>query len=227
MKEQNVENTQHIEEENFAQKFLAFFEKNQKTLYIIAGVIVVAVIAFFAISKLYIQPRNIEASEEMFAAEQWFSNNDFELALTGNDDHLGFLDIIDEYGCTKAGNLAKYYAGICELQTGKFNEAIAHLKAYKGKDTFTKVETIMMLGDAEAELGNDAEAVKYYEKAAKTEDNFITTPAALFKAGIIYLTKLNNRESALRCFNTIKTNYPEATERNDIDKYIAFAEASK
>ena len=225
MKEQNEENTQVVESTGFTGKVMNFFEKYQKPLCIAGIVILVCILGIFAISKFYVQPRNVRAAEEMFAAEQWFSNNDFEQALNGNDDHLGFADIIDDYGCTKAGNLAKYYAGVCQLRLGKYNEAIDLLKSYKGKDTFTKAEALMMIGDANAELDNNNDAVKYYEKAAKSNENFVISPAALFKAGVVYMTKLNDKTSAMKCFNEIIDKYPEAIERNDAEKVIAYAEA--
>ncbi|MCQ2261580.1 MAG: tetratricopeptide repeat protein [Bacteroidales bacterium] len=225
MKEQNEENTQVVERTGLTGKILNFFEKYEKPLCIAGIVILVCIIGIFAISKFYVQPRNVRAAEEMFAAEQWYANNDYELALNGNDDHLGFADIIDDYGCTKSGNLAKYYAGVCQLRLGKYKEAIDLLKSYKGKDTFTKAEALMLLGDANAELNNDKEAVKYYEKAAKSNENFVISPAALFKAGVIYALSLNDKTNALRCFNAIIDNYPESIERNDAEQMVSYAEA--
>lgn len=41
---------------------------------------------------------------------------DFELALVGDENGAGFLDVIEKYGSTPSGNLAKHYAGICYLR---------------------------------------------------------------------------------------------------------------
>jgi len=203
-----------------------FIQKNQKIITIVVVAILVVVVAIFGLRKWYFQPREVRAAEEMFAAEQWFAQGDFEKALNGDDTYRGFLAIIDNYGCTKAGNLAKYYAGIANLRMGNYDEANKWLGKYSGKDTFTKPLAEMMQGDAEMELGNTEKAVSHYTKAAKMESNFITTPTALFKAGMGYLM-LNNNSNALDCFKQIKANYPESTEWQDIDKYIAIAEAGK
>ena len=133
------------------------------------------------------------------------------------------MSVIDSYGCTKAGNLAKYYAGIANLRLGNYDEAAKWLGKYSGKDTFTKPIAIMAQGDAEMELGNTDKAVSLYLKAAKANDNYITAPSAYFKAGLAYLVLGNNAE-ALNCFNTVKRNYPESTEWQEIDKYIGLAE---
>ena len=200
-----------------------FIEKNQKTIITVIIVILVVILAIFGLRKWYFQPRETRAAEEMFAAEQWFAQGDYEKALNGNDTYRGFLGVIDSYGSTKAGNLAKYYAGISNLRLGNYDEAVKWLGKYNGKDTFTRPLAEMAKGDAEMELGNTEKAVSLYLKAAKMENNYITTPSALFKAGMGYLM-LGNNNKALDCFQQVKKNYPEATEWQEIDKYIALAE---
>ena len=221
MKENNEE--KNLEIGGIITKTEQYIKKNKKVLISVGGAIVVVALAIWAYVALVAQPRSLRAAEDMFAAEQWFNQGDFEKALNGSDDYMGFSEIIDEYGCTKSGNLAKYYAGICQLNLGKYDEAIDYLKSYKGKDIFTKSETQMLLGDAYAEKENPAEAVKYYEKAAKATDNFIVAPTALWKAGMMYL-QLDQKEAAIKAFQQIKDNYPESPEWNEVDKYLAYAE---
>ena len=203
-----------------------FIQKNQKTIIICVVAILVVVLAIFGLRKWYFQPREVRAAEEMYAAEQWFQQGDFDKALNGDDTFRGFLSVIDKYGCTKAGNLAKYYAGIANLRLGNYDEAIKWLGKYNGKDTFTKPIAIMAEGDAEMELGNTDKAVSLYIKAANADDNYITAPTALFKAGLGYLVMGDNAK-ALDCFKSVKQKYPEATEWQEIDKYIGIAEAAK
>jgi tetratricopeptide (TPR) repeat protein len=221
MKENNEE--KNLEVSGVIAKTEQYIKKNKKTLSIVGGAIVVVALAIWAYVALVAQPRQVRAAEDMFAAEQWFNEGDFEKALNGNDEFMGFAEVIDEYGCTKSGNLAKYYAGICQLNLGKYDEAIDYLKSYKGKDIFTKSEAQMLLGDAYAEKENPAEAVKYYEKAAKATDNFIVAPTALWKAGMMYL-QLDQKEAAIKAFQQIKDNYPESPEWNEVDKYLAYSE---
>ena len=184
-----------------------FIQKNQKTLIIVLVAIVVVIVAIFGLRKWVFQPRETRAAEEMFAAEQWFAEGNFDKALNGDDTYRGFLSVIDSYGCTKAGNLAKYYAGASYLQMGNFDEAARWLKKYNGKDTFTRPLAEMMLGDALIEQGQTKEAVAHYTKAAKMNDNYITAPTALFKAGMAYLM-LSDNAKALDCFQQVKKNYP-------------------
>ena len=203
-----------------------FIEKNQKTLIICIAAIIVVVLAIFGLNKWYFQPREVRAAEEMFAAEQWFAQGDFDKALNGDDTFRGFLSVADSYGSTKAGKLARYYAGAAYLQQGNFDEAINWLKKYKGKDAFTRPLAEMMLGDAYMEKGETATAAKLYVSAAAMSDNEVTTPTALYKAGMAYL-QLGDNAKATDCFNKVKEQYPGSTEYQEIDKYIAIAEAVK
>ena len=203
-----------------------FIQKNQKTLIIVVAAILIVILAIFGLRKWYFQPRETRAAEEMFAAEQWFNQGDFEKALNGDDTYRGFLSVADSYKGTKAGKLAKYYAGASYLRMGNFDEAIHWLKKYNGKDTFTRPLAEMMLGDAYIEQGNAKEAASRYISAAGMSDNFITAPTALFKAGMAYLM-LEDNAKALECFQKVKNNYPESTEWTEIDKYIAIAEVGK
>lgn len=220
MKEQTEEKNTEIGEviSNTEQ----FIEKNQKTLIIVAAAIVVVVLGFFGLRKFYFQPRQERAANEMFAAEQLFGQDQYELALNGNEKFAGFNDIIKQYGCTKAGKLARLYAGECNLYLGNYDEAMKNLKSYKGKDTFTKAQALTLMGDCEFEKDNIDAAIKYYEKSVKAADNLVTTPNALFKEGWAYIAK-GNSDKALECFENIKTNYAGSTEWNDIDKYIGLA----
>lgn len=223
--EQQIEE-RNTEMGNLISRSEEFIQKNQKTLIIVVVAIVVLVLAIFGMNKWYFQPRETRAAEAMFAAEQWFSQGDYEKALNGDDTYQGFLSVIDDFGGTKAGNLAKYYAGCSYLRLENYEEAFLWLNKYRGEDTFTRPQAEMLMGDAQIEMGNPSEAVKHYIKASKMENNAVTTPTALFKAGMVYL-QLEDNAKALDCFNQVKLNYPESSEWRDIDRFIAIAEALK
>ncbi len=216
---------QNTEMGNVITRSEEFIQKNQKTLIIAICAVLVVILAIFGLRRWYFQPREERAAAEMYAAEQWFAQGEFMKALDGDDTYRGFTSVASSFKGTKSGNLACYYAGICNLQIGNYDEAATWLKKYKGKDLFTRPLAAIALGDAEMESGDVAAATNSYMKAAKMEDNFITTPTAYFKAGMGYLMQ-DNYTKALDCFKQVK-NYPESTEYSEIDRYIAIAEAGK
>ena len=88
-----------------------FFKKNGKNIgYIGAGLVVVAAIIVLII-QFYSKPLKEEAISQTFTAEQYFRAEDYDKALNGDGNSLGFIQIIDEYGA-KAGKAVYLYAGI-------------------------------------------------------------------------------------------------------------------
>ena len=135
---------------------------------------------------------------------------------------LGFKDILDQYG-TKGGKAVNFYAGVCELQLGNFQEAINYLKKYKGKDHILSARALACLGDAYTGLEDYNTAVSYFEKAADLSDDMFSA-AYLLKAGVTY-EELGNDDKALACYKRIKDNWPQSVEGYDIDKYISRIES--
>ena len=199
-----------------------FIEKNQKLLTIIIGVIVVVVLVFFGFKRFYMAPREKEANEQMFMAERYFEIDSLNLALNGDGMYPGFLEIIDDYGMTKGANLSKYYAGVCYLKLGKFEEAIDHLKSFKGKDQVLGPMAKGALGDAYLELDQTAKAAGAYLEAADLNENEFTSPLFLMKAGWTYEI-LKDYKKALEIYERIKFKFPTSNEAREIDKYIARA----
>lgn len=221
-KAQVVEKGANIED--VISKSELYIEEHKNTILIVVIVVVVAILAFFGMRKFYFQPRQVKANEAVYAAEQWYQQSDFQQALEGNEQYDGFIDVAKRFGSTKAGKRAKYCAGICYLQLGQYEEAASYLKSYKGKDIFTPILATIAEGDAQLDMGNTHAALGLYEKAAKMDDNYITAPFSLFKAGMVNVIEGNGKK-ALECFTSIKKKYPESTEWRDIDKYIAWAES--
>ena len=194
-----------------------FFNKNGKLIGgIAAGIVVVAAIVFCWYKFAY-QPALQEAQGQMAYAEENFRGGDYELALNGDGNTLGFVQIIDEYG-TKAGKAVYFYAGVCELQLGNFESAIKYLEAYKGSDAILAARATACIGDAYVGLEDYGKALNYFEKAAKAADNMFAA-GYLLKAGAV-AEKLGENAKALSFYQTIKDQYPQSMEGYEIDKYI-------
>ncbi len=216
---QNVEQALSASEE-FIEKY-----KNQ-ILYVLGGVVLV-VLAVLAFKAWYIAPRESEAETKIALCQEYFAKDSFQLALLGDgtDELLGFEAIANEYNMTKTANLAKVYAGVCCYKLGKYDEAIAYLEDADMDSPHFGPATIGLVGDCYVELGDNAAAVKYFEKAAK-EKNDLTAPLYLKKAALIY-EREGNYEKAIENYTIIKEVYFKSMQASDIDKYIERAKALK
>ena len=195
-----------------------FFNENGKLISgIVIGLVAVAAIVFCWYKFAY-QPAVEEAQGQMAIAEANFRTADYELALNGDDNVLGFAQIIDEYGA-KAGKAVYFYAGVCELQLGNWDLAIDYLQSYKGTDEILKARALACIGDAYVGLENYAKALGYFEKAAGVVEN-IYAANYLLKAGVV-AEKLGQNAKALGFYETIQNKYPQSIEGYEIDKYIS------
>jgi tetratricopeptide (TPR) repeat protein len=196
-----------------------YLQENYKPLLITLGVIVVLV-GLFWVAKIYLNKRNEEAQSQMYMAERYLEMDSMKLALNGDGNYLGFIDIASEYKFTTSGNLALYSAGICYLHLGQYQDAIDFLNKYSKKDKVIGSLAIGATGDAYVELGDLKTGVSKYIEAADFASNSFNTPIFLMKAGEIYEQDGNYTE-ALKVYQRIQDNYPESSEGLSIDKYIA------
>jgi tetratricopeptide (TPR) repeat protein len=196
-----------------------YLEENYKTM--LTGLAVVVILVGLGwLGKIYLTKRNDEAQSQMYQAERYLEMDSLKLALNGDGNYLGFLDIAKSYRLTKSGNLSLYSAGICYLHLGKYQEAIDYLNKYSKKDKVIGSLAIGATGDAYVELGQLDKGTAKYIEAADYAKNSFNTPLFLMKAGELY--EMNGKQSeALRLYERIKNEYPESTEGSTIDKYIA------
>ncbi len=217
MAEENVV----LEQYNKAEDFV---KHNQKSISIIVAGAVLLVAAYFGYQKFVAEPNEIEANNSMFAAEQYFKLDSLDLALNGKGDVQGFLSIIEDYSATKAGNLAHYYAGAIYLKQGKFQDAIDVLEDFSTKDAVLASIALGNTADAYSELNDMDKAAEYYQKAADKGANDLTSPKYLLRLAHV-LESQNNTEKALEVYQNIQTNYFETPEGQEVEKYIARANA--
>ena len=196
-----------------------FLEENYKTLLIGLG-IVVGIIGLFWLSKIFLGKRNDEAQSQIYQAERYLEIDSIRLALNGDGNYLGFLDITKEYKFTRTGNLARYGAGICYLHLGEYEDAIEFLNKYSKKDKLIGSLAIGATGDAYVEMGDIDKGISKYLEAADFASNSFNTPLFLMKAGELYELSENYSE-ALKVYERIQSEYPESTEGTSIEKYIA------
>ena len=203
---------------------ISFYEKNKKAiLWGIGGLLAIIIIALL-IPQFYITPRNNKANESIFYAEQAFMDGNYEKALNGDGANMGFLNVIDEYKNTKAGNLACLYAAKCYAATEKYQEAIDMLNKFDGcGDAMISPAATALKGNCYAELGENEKAADLLVKAAKDADNNTISPTCLLQAGQIYIA-LGQKDKALECFNQIKSKYQQSSVYYEIDKYIEAAQ---
>lgn len=194
-------------------------EKNPKTVIGISVAIALIVGGYFGF-QYYKDTKETEAQQEMFQAIYYFEADSLDLALNGDGNNLGFIDIIDDYSITQAAKLANYYAGAAYLKQGKYEVARLYLEDFSADDLLVQARAYSLIGDTYMEENNFADAARYYDKAANYKPNKYFTPVYLMKAALAY-EKSNDNEKAIAAYDKIINDYWQAPEYQNARKYKA------
>ena len=198
----------------------SFFRKYQKLLIGVVVALVVIVGGWFAYQTYVVAPKQEQAVNSMFKAEQYYRQDSFKLALNGDKANRGFIYIINNYGSTKAANLAQYYAGVCYLKTGDFNNAVKYLSDFKTDAKQIQMMAYGDLADAYSELNKNDDAVTYYKKASdEYPDDDVMASEYLFRAAL-KLETMGKNDEALDLYKKLKADFPNSDRGYQADKYI-------
>ncbi len=197
-----------------------FLEDNQKTIIGVLLGLAILVGGWFAYNNLVRQPKMTNAAYQLSSAQAQFEKDSFTNALTNPGGGFpGFLDIIDQYGGTPAGNSAKYYAGVSYLHLGDFDKAINYLESFKPVGEVLPAMKFGALGDAYSEKQDFSAALSNYSKAAKATENEFVAAEYYKKLGMLY-EKQEDFSNALDAFKTLKEKYPTSVAGRDAEKLI-------
>ena len=220
-----IENQQEAAVAEAVSKTEQFFQKNGKSVVIALVVVVLLVVCGYLYKSLVIDSNEQKASEMIVEAQDRFAgeNPDFALALNGDENGAGFLDVAEQYGSTAAGNIANHYAGICYLRLGDLENAEKYLAQYDAVDELAgevvNAQNLGLRGDIAVEKGEYEAAVALYKKAVAASKNIYTAPLYLYKQILAYAA-LGNKAEAQKCFEVLQANYPMAVEVRDAEKVL-------
>lgn len=202
-----------------------FFQQNGKKVIIALTVIVLLVVGGYLYKNLVIDSNAEKAAAMIVDAQDRFAgeNPDFALALNGDENGAGFLEVVEQYGSTATGNIAKHYAGICYLRLGDLENAEKYLSMYSAVNDLAaeviNAQNLGLRGDIAVEKGDYEAAANLYGKAVKASDNLYTAPLYTYKQ-ILVFAALGKKAEAENAYKTLKANYPTASETNEAEKVV-------
>ncbi len=197
-----------------------YVNKNGKTIGMILVGLAFLFVGFMLYQRYVVEPKNDEAAASLVYAQLHYENDSLSLALNGDDQHYGFLKIIEEYSGTTSANMATYAAGTCYLNMGEYEEAKSYLMDSGFDAIGLEATRLGAIGDCFVELEDYGNAISYFNKSVSFSDNEFTAPIYLKKAGLVH-EKMGDNAKALSAYERIKKDYPQSTIGRDIEKYIA------
>lgn len=215
--ETKLERKEEIASAETAQKDLNRYIKPLATL---AVILVLIIVGWFGYQNMIVKPKEDKAQSAIAIAQQYFAADSFRLALNGDGSNKGFLSIIKSYDGSKTGNLAHYYAGICYLQTGDFNNAVKQLNDFSTDSKPVQMQALGALGDSYSELKQNDKAIDSYKKASATfEEDQANASEYLFRAALLSEISGKSKE-AVDLYKSVKEKFPNTARGAQADKYI-------
>jgi len=208
------------------ESLIQFFEKHKKNAITAGIAMIILACAIYYYNDVYAPEKEMEAADSFFMAERYFGLDSMDKALMGDGVHLGMIDIADEFGSTKIGNQASYYAGRILLDQGKFEEALDYLNAVSMDDEIMAAQLITLRGDCYSEMEDYEKAGKTYMNAASKRDNELTAPYALMKAGAAF-EEAGSYNAAADAYREIEESYPNSRQAELVKALVARVKAKQ
>jgi tetratricopeptide (TPR) repeat protein len=202
-------------------KVYGYFEENRSRLTLYAGalVVVIAVIVFYISQK---QENNKTAGVHLARVMNIYDNGSYLEAIEGRQgtNIIGLKKIVEDYGSTENGEIAKIYLANSYNNLGRFDEAFEYYKDYGGSNKIFKATSLAGQAGYYAMKNDFEKAGDLYLQASRVSDENVLIPEYLLKAGINYLYA-GNGEQAKALFNRIKEDYSSSTAFREIDRYLS------
>lgn len=200
-------------------KAVAYFDEHKKPVLIISGAIVLlAVLIYLYSNKL--KNDNEKAALELSRVVALYEMGNYQEAIDGKKgtNILGLNKIVDQYGSTENGEIAKIYLANSYLFLGKIDKAYEFFDDYSGDSPLYKATALAgVAGYYEYKKDYEKAAEKYKEAAFVSKEN-ASNPQYLLNA-IINLIKVNKKAEAKELIDIIKEEYKTSDVIREIDKY--------
>lgn len=203
----------------FYARALELTDRYRNLVYGAVAAVIVVVLGFVAYS-FYQAGQQTEAVDRMSAAVAAYEAGSYQTALDGTGNSLGLLDIIDSYGSTDAGNLARFYAADSYFRLGNYQEALPLFRAFDKDATILGASAVAGEAAILESTGEPARAADLYARAATMYPSNATSPAYFLSAGRAY-EAAGKPADARRVYQRIQNEYPQSPEARDIAFYLA------
>jgi tetratricopeptide (TPR) repeat protein len=152
-------------------------------------------------------------------SEQYINMGDFEAALFGTESVLGIglVAIVNNYGRTDAGNLARFYAAVAKEELGDNGAALQYMQNFKAPRGVLGVGAISFHAVLLDNAGRHAEAAREFRRAANWDVNSGTTPQNLLRAAQSAISA-DDMRLAKDMIDTIMADYPGSAQATNAQR---------
>ena len=199
----------------------SFYEGNKKNI----GIVVAGLVALILGAWWYMETQktnNEQATTALGSVYSYVDNNQYQVAIDGIPERkiTGLKTIVEKYGSTDAGNLARFYLANAYYHLGKYDEALEQFDDFKPKEQFLAVSRLTGIGGCYEAKVEYEKAAENYEKAALSYPKDVDAAANLNNAACNYMIA-GKKDRALDLFKKLKKEYPTTQYAREAERYIA------
>ena len=200
---------------------------HQQSLWIIVGAAVVVALAVLGWSS-YTQRQTAKAAAQLDDAMKTFqaqirvpgeTPEPGELTYSDEKNKFGdsekkFLEVANQYGRTRPGEIARYYAALSEIKLQKFADAEKNLMQMdsSGDQNLVALAKFQLAGVYDQE-SKSSEAAQLYQQLADKPTVFVPKALALLTLAD-HFSKTDPAQAA-KLYNQVKLEFPDAAQQAD------------
>ena len=202
-------------------KAQSWYDENRKRLSTIGGVVIVLVLALWFYSN-NVRANNERATTDLAKVFTFYDNGQYQIAINGIPERnvTGLQALVDNYGSTKSGNLAKFYLASAYYNSQDFDKALEYFKDYGGGNPLLEISALAGAGACFEAKGELMKAAENFEKAGLKNADDPNAPENLVNAARNF-GKAGEKERAVELLKKVKREYPSSTAARDVERYIA------
>ncbi len=191
----------------------------------LAGYIVAVPIVLVALWFWWGQKKsewNELASTMLSKVGSYYDEGRYEMAINGvpQEGIQGLQAIVDEYGSTNAGQMAKLYLANSYYAMKNYDKALEYYDDISVSDKMISAAALAGVASCYEVKGNYEKAAVNFEKAASKNKTPLTAPEYLQKAAVNYAAA-GNKEKAVELLQALKKEFPNSSFARDADMFIA------
>lgn len=215
-------NKKEIQEDKLVTSYyqaVQFYEKNQTPILIGAAIVVAIVLAVVWYSNKTMQ-ENMMANTQLSRVLPAYNAGNYQLAIDGQDGtpNSGLKKIVEEYGSTDQGEIAKLYLANSYYFLGNYEEALNYYDSFSGGSADFKAAAAAGIAACELANGNKEDAADDYIGAANVSSDNPNNAEYLLNAGKIYL-ELGDTKEAKKIFDEINDKYSTTSAGKLVSRY--------
>ncbi|MCO6472169.1 MAG: tetratricopeptide repeat protein [Melioribacteraceae bacterium] len=205
-------------------KALEFFDDFKQQISIAAIAIAVIVVAIIVYNNK-VESDNLAATTELSRVMPFYERGNYRQAIDGQPgtNNIGLFKIVDEYGSSEQGEVAKIYLANSYYYLGKIDSALTFYSDFGGSNKMFKATALAGEAACYHNMGEFEKAASKFESAAGIDKFNALNADYLLNAGLSYV-EAGQKEDAKTVFEKLGEEYPNSAPGRDIGRYLVMVE---